>query len=237
MKISRLLLSALSALAIACCLAQPARAAAPIIDWDPAYTWETGATPTNSPPGGEFKLVGTISMFGAPLNFLDATDPSKEFTFYAHGLISQGTTQQGPPSTTLYTTNYSGGTIEVYEDNAPNATFAPYPPNSLVPSTFTDGGAPLLTGYFTSFTSQTNNFTAYNVGNIEGTITWTGGSVFGQLSTSGGGPCPGLFVGGATWNPLVLIPGYIFRHDGKIDLQCPVPVRSSTWGRLKTLYH
>ena len=50
--------------------------------------------------------------------------------------------------------------------------------------------------------------------------------------------CPGLFTGGATWNtsPGVGIPGYLFRHDGKIDLQCPVPTQKSTWGQLKNLY-
>ena len=37
---------------------------------------------------------------------------------------------------------------------------------------------------------------------------------------TGGEPCPGLFTGGLTWRPTggVLIPGYLFRHDGKIDL-------------------
>ena len=43
-----------------------------------------------------------------------------------------------------------------------------------------------------------------------------------------GEPCPGLFTGGLTWRPTgdVLIPGYIFRHDGKIDLNCPVPAEN-----------
>jgi hypothetical protein len=33
-----------------------------------------------------------------------------------------------------------------------------------------------------------------------------------------------------------MIEGYLFRHDGKIDLDCPTPAKSSTWGRLKALY-
>jgi hypothetical protein len=213
-----------------------AHAAGPIIDWDPAYTYEAGATPTNSIPGSEFHLVGTISSFGPPLAFLDASDPTKEFTFYVHGLISQGTTSQGSPSMMFYQTQYSGGTIEIYQDNAPNATFAPNPPNALVPSTFTDGGPPILTGSFTSFLVESNNFTTYDVGNIEGGINWTGGTLYPQLSQGSSQPCPGLFMGGTTWYPGVMFPGYIYRHDGKIDLQCPTPTRSSTWGRLKTLY-
>jgi hypothetical protein len=37
-----------------------------------------------------------------------------------------------------------------------------------------------------------------------------------------------------TWEPSVVPAGYIFRHDGKIDLNCPVPVDVSTWGRIKS---
>lgn len=207
----------------------------PAIDWDPAFTWEFGATPYNSPPGGVFNMVGTISAFGPPLDFLNAGDPSKEYTFYVHGMVSQGTVAAGPPATTIYTTNYTGGTIEIYEDTSPDAVFAPNPPNAQVPSSFTDG-TPILTGNFTSFVVQTNNFTAYMVGNIEGDISWTGGTLKNEMNGADGQPCPGLLTGGATWNPSVLIPGYIFRHDGKIDYQCPVPVHPSTWGSIKAMY-
>lgn len=225
------ILTTLAALALA---ALPARAAGPSIDWDPAYTWETGATATNSPLGGEFKLVGIVSMFDAPFQFLNAGDPTREYTFYVHGLISQGTVAQGPPATTIYTTQYSGGVFELYEDLTPESSFAPNPPNATVPSTYTDGTL-LLSGVFTSFVVQTNNFTAFKVGNIEGQINWTGGTLL-PYTISGGFPCPGLFTGGATWNPNVLIPGYIFRHDGKIDMQCAVSAGRSTWGSLKSLY-
>jgi hypothetical protein len=33
-----------------------------------------------------------------------------------------------------------------------------------------------------------------------------------------------------------MIDGFIFRHQGKLDLDCPTPARRSTWGRVKTLY-
>src|SRR5262249_42675315 len=52
-----------------------ARAGGPSIDWDPAYTWEPGASVSNSPSGGEFKLVGTVSAFDVPFQFLNAGDP------------------------------------------------------------------------------------------------------------------------------------------------------------------
>jgi hypothetical protein len=213
-----------------------ARAAVgPAIDWDPAYTWETGASVTNSPPGGEFKLVGIVSQFGPPLDALHADDPTKEYTFYVHGLISQGTVVAGPPATTFYTTNYTGGTFELYEDLSPESSFDPNPPNLTVPANYIDGTL-LLKGNFTSFTVQSNNFTAFDVGNIEGNIIWTGGTLLALAQGPNPQPCPGLFTGGSTWYPAVLIPGYIYRHDGKIDFQCPVSTTTSTWGSIKALY-
>lgn len=213
--------------------ASPARAIGPIFDWDPAYFWVPG-TFDNQPAGAIMRCVGTISAFGPPLEALNATMPATEYTFFIDGLESQGTVQNG----SFYTTFYNGGTIAMYADATPDAVFAPNPPNPDVPSTFVDGGAPFLTGNFTSLVVQTNSITTFKVGNIEGDIVWTGGTLFGEIAGPGGQPCPGLFTGGATWNtvPGVGIPGYLFRHDGKIDLQCPTPTSKSTWGRLKSLY-
>lgn len=205
------------------------------IDWDPIYTWEPGATPTNSIPGNELRAVGTVSSFDAPFADLDPNDPLKEYTIYMYGFISQGTIAQGPPATTFYTTNYTGGVIEIYEGSPRNSVYTPNPPNADVPSTFTDGTL-ILSGVFTSFYTQTNNFTTFQTGNMEGTITWNGGTLLSRVNDGNGQPCPGLFTGGMTWRTDVLIPGYIFRHDGKIDLNCPVPAESSTWGRIKSSY-
>ncbi len=209
-------------------------ATGPVIDWDPAYFYEAGATPTNSIPGSELKIVGIISAFGPPLDFLDASDPTREYTFYASGLISQGTVPNGPPATTVYTTNYLGGTIQIYEDLTPEASFDPNPPNAGVPGDFQDGTL-LLSGSFTSFLTATNNFTAFQTGNAEGGIVWTGGTLL-PFMESGGLPCPGLLTGGMTWKPSVMIAGYLFRHDGKIDLNCPSDTKATTWGKIKTLY-
>jgi len=217
---------------------RPARAAAPVIDWDPAYFWMPGATFDNMPAGGIMQAVGTISLFGPPLDFLNVTMPATEYTFYMNNLSSQGTTALGPPGTTIYQTAFTGGTIDVYADPTPDAVFAPNPPNPQVPGTFTDVGPPILSGVFTSLLVTTNNFTAFKTGNIEGDIQWTGGTLIDYFKPNGGAACPGLFTGGATWNtaPGVGIPGYLFRHDGKIDLQCPVPTQKSSWGRVKQLY-
>jgi hypothetical protein len=207
----------------------PAFAGGPPIDWDPAYGWQVGATPTNMPPGGEFKMVGIVSAFDVPFGDLNALDPTREYTFYLSGLISNGTVAIGPPATTFYETHFTGGTFELYEDLSPESAFAPFPPDV---STFIDG-TPLLTGAFTSFVVQSNNFTAFQTGNIEGALNWTGGSLLPRAQAGG---CTGLLTGGMTWRSTVVIPGYLFRHDGKMDLQCPTSAHESSWGRIKSLY-
>ena len=207
--------------------------AGPMVDWDPAYFYEPGATFDNSIVNSEMNIVGIISAFGPPLAFLNANDPSKDYTFHVYGLISNGTATIGPPATEFYVTTYTGGTIEIYEGTPRDAVFDPGPPNVNVPSTF-ENGTLLLKGTVSGFYTQTNNFTAYMTGNAEGNITWTGGSLLSYVG--GDNPCPALFTGGVTWLPSVNIAGYLFRHDGKIDYECPTPNRPSTWGRMKALY-
>ncbi len=229
----RVLISLMCAVLVGAALIAPASAGPPM-DWDPMFTWEAGATPTNSPAGGDFFGVGIVSAFGPPFDFLNANDPAKEYTFYLYGLESAGTVVFGPPAQQFYVTDYTGGTFDLYEGTPRNSVFTANPPNVDVPSTFIDGTL-LLRGSFTSFQTQTNNFTAFQVGNLEGEINFTAGSLY-DLTFRGGQPCPGLLTGGATWRSSVLIPGYIFRHDGKLDLNCPVPAEPSSWGKIKAQY-
>jgi hypothetical protein len=221
---------------VACALAAPSHAGL-VIDWDPAYFYSTtpGVTATNAPAGSNLFIVGTVSVFAPPLQFLNANDPTKDYTFYIHGMSSNGTTPTAvPPLGTAYVTTYTVGTIELYEGTPRDAAFDPNPPNANVPSTFTNGTL-LLSGTFYNFYTQTNNFSNFSTGNAEANISWTGGTLLPFMSP-GGHPCPSLFTGGLSWHPGVVIPGYLFRHDGKIDLECPTPARSSTWGKIKALY-
>jgi hypothetical protein len=119
--------------------------------------------------------------------------------------------------------NDTCGTIEVYQDTSPDASFDPNPPNPGVPADFIDGGLPILTGSFTRFVVQSNNFTQFKTGNIEGDIVWTGGTLYNQLTLLGDQPCPGLFTGGSTWNPPLLPAGYLFlrRQDRPTVLTRP----------------
>jgi hypothetical protein len=229
--------AALAVTLVALASVVPAQAA-PAIDWDPLqfYSQIPGQiTPNNSPVGAQLVGVGTVAQFGPPLTFLNANIPTFEYSIYVYGLISQGTIASGPPSNTFYSTNYSGGFIEIREDQTPDAVFAPFPPNAQVPSTYQDGTV-ILSGVFTSFLTQTDNFTPHGVGNAEGDINWTGGTLLPLTADPSGHPCPGLFTGGLTSDPTVVTPGYIWRHAGKIDFNCPTPVKTSTWGGVKATY-
>jgi hypothetical protein len=221
---------------VACALAAPSHAG-PVIDWDPAYFYVTNpaATPFSQPAGTALFIVGTVSVFGPPLNFLNASDPTKDYTFYVYGLTSLGTVPTPvPPLGTAYVSTYTSGTFELYEGTPRDAVFDPNPPNPNVPSTFTNGTL-LLTGTLSSFHVQTNDFSGFNSGNAEGNITWTGGTLLSYV-TKNGTSCPSLFTGGLSWHPGLLIPGYMFVHDGKVDVDCPTPTQSSTWGKIKALY-
>jgi len=218
-------------------LVAPAQAA-PAIDWDPVMFYSAipgQITPNNSPPGAQLIGVGTVSTFGPPFAFLNANMPAFEYTIYVYGLFSAGTTSSGPPAFTFYNTNYVGGLIEIHEDPSPDANFAPNPPNGAVPSTFQDGTI-ILSGSFTSFFTQTDNFSAHGTGNAEGDIVWTGGTLLPLTNDPAGHPCLGLFTGGLVSDPAVVTPGYIWRHDGKIDLNCPTATQTQTWGSIKGTY-
>lgn len=205
--------------------------AGPAIDWDPVFFYGTGITPTNSPLNAVLVGVGTVSNFGPPLEFLNPFIGPNEYTIYVYGLESQGTSA-GP----FYVTNYSNGFIEIREDTTPDASYDANPPNAGVPSDFQDGTL-ILSGNFTSFFTQINGLSTFNTGNAEGVIQWTGGTLL-PYTGPGGEPCPGLFTGGLTYYPPVMAdtPGYVYRHDGKIDFNCPTPTQSGTWGKVKSSY-
>lgn len=221
------------ALALALCTLATTSHAGPVIDWDPAhfYTTNPAATPTSSPVGTQLFIVGTVSAFGPPLTFLNANDPTKDYTFYIYGLTSLGTTATPvPPLGTAYLATYDPGVFELYEGTPRDADFGVNPPNGTVPSTFTDGTL-LLSGTMNNFYTQTSDFSGFQTGNSEGSITWTGGTLLNYVAG-----CPSLFTGGLSWAEGVKPEGYLFRHDGKVDHNCPTPSRTGTWGRLKTLY-
>ena len=71
-------LTTLCAVLVLAAMPRPAHAVGPVIDWDPAFFWMPGATFNNMPAGGIMQAVGTISVFGPPLDFLNATMPAAQ---------------------------------------------------------------------------------------------------------------------------------------------------------------
>jgi hypothetical protein len=127
-------------------------------------------------------------------------------------------------SIVLAARNYSGATVEIYEDPIGGGTAANY----AVPATFTDGTL-ILSGSFDGFLVR-NRFSA-TLGNFIGKVDFTGGTRLGDLVTPQDWP----FGGG--WSRSVTIePGYQENWDGKIDL-APVGVEQDTWQNIKRLYH
>src|SRR5262245_44792766 len=236
LEMRRILLS----IGVALLLSAPAvpAVATPIIDWDPGEYYAPGTTTVyNAPVGDSLWVVGTISAFGGTLAFLNPTIRTYESTFYLSGMSSTGTgTTPFPPYGNIYVTPYAGGTIEIYEDTSPEASFDPNPPNATVPSNFRDGTL-ILSGTVSNMYWQTNDFpTGFQTGISEANILWTGGAYFDKVQRIGGEACPSLFTGGITWRTGLVPVADLSRHDGKIYLECPTPAQNSTWGRLKSLY-
>ncbi len=194
-------------------------------------SWVLGVIDMNSYPsvpyGTDISVVGMVTGLGGPL--ADAARPGYEYTW------------EIPTVTCAATSNWDdfdndrGGVISyfndlqlnVYEDETPDA-------NINHPGTYADGVL-VLTLHFDDF--ELRNFSAqYDFEDIFGACEATGGAWFDRLSVNSTGPS-GNFRG---WYPASgnLEPpfGAIARIAGRIQFDCSVPVRATTWGRLKALY-
>ena len=97
-----------------------------LIKWDEnGFAYETSYNPNTfiSSATSQLVVVGKVSAFCQMLIGLDATDPTKEYTYIFSGLTSAGTV--GPTAiaggSTRWTTNYGSGQFFIYEDNSPDA--------------------------------------------------------------------------------------------------------------------
>jgi hypothetical protein len=206
--------------------AAPAQAATnPIIDWGPdCHGWNPSSDGHESANGDVITVVGVIDLFQDPLDDLDPV--TTEYTVAMVDLVSQGTiTTVIPGFGTFYATDYAGGRITIYESPAADAAFGINPPNATSPSTF-QNGVVILTGYFTSFHTDTS--TLSSTGAYEGNITWDGGTRLADMSGR-----PGLTTGGWAVDFFDSPAGYDFHVDGKIDLDGPTAVERSNWGTIK----
>lgn len=118
---------------------------------------------------------------------------------------------------------YSGGTIQIIEDDATPADFTDA-------SSFSDGIV-ILEGSFTQFTRS--DFGSLQVGN--GSVDWTGGSRIDEIA-----PADRLawaFVVSISNRASVLEPGYDENWNGKVEPGEPiVDADVQTWGQIKRSY-
>jgi len=215
-----------------------------------AFAYETTYNPATfiSSAGSQLNVVGIVSLFDGALDMLDATDPSKEYTFLWTGLTSAGTVGPTPIAggATRWQTTYTGGTFRIYEGtprNAPTSAggMPPSPPNATVPANFTDGTL-ILEG---TIATLVTTITRFSNGTTSGSFrvdpyTFTGpigGTYYTQVAGTscilGGLWCPTGTGNGQCNNAA----GYSAHPNGKWDGPSdPTAVSSSTWGAIKQLY-
>lgn len=211
---------------LATLVAGSARAADPFVDWSTMYQYEPGWVNGVSANGNVASCYGIINDWNGPFAALPFA--GHEYTIVFTGLVSQGTNQTCAGPLCTYNTPYTGGAFAIYDDLGPGtaASWCNF-------GSFTDGSV-LLSGTFNSFFINGSNFST--VGNFEGDVTFTGGTLLGLVSNPG----TGLFTGGTDRRTSLLPTGCTFNYsqllDGKGDLNPPVPTESSSWSNLKALY-
>jgi len=187
------------------------------------FGWETGGI-LPSVMGDE--LVITCSA--------DNVDPAfgvdlgtAELTLHIHDLISAGQVDMGG----YYAINFTGGMMDVYEDQVMNADWGTNPPNGVSPSTFADGSL-FFSGQFTSFTMYFDG--SGSSGSFSGTLDGVGGSIIDQMCTS----CVYTWGGAFTMGASAQIPvGYDLQIDGVFEIDSAVDNEPTSWGSVKALFH
>lgn len=213
----RILLS----IALMSLLATVAGAELPTIHFS-GYLHETG--------GFWFSAAGDTLWLASRITSIDGAgelpyDPAtNEYTLVFVGLISQGEQIDGGVSTI----RYLGGRLEIYEDPSFNSDFLQLPLANEPPASFLDG-ALWLGGAFPEM-----GFTLWRdlgMGAFESDLTPDAGSAqpgFPALLTCGGTMVP-------TYVSTFVEAGYDIAIDGEV-WQEYVPVRSCSFGALKSLY-
>ena len=178
-------------------------------------------------PGSFYQGVGLVPNLFAPLVF---DQVANEYTYHFSGLTPSGQTIVGPFVIIEYA---SPGTLDVYEDprsGGTPGTYGVHPPNATAPPTFTDG-TQILSGRLTNFRFILN--TSNRSGSFESEFEAIGGT---QLSNIPLNNRTGWTFAGATGNATGIPAGYAHQIDGQTFLQEPSRGRSSSWGRVKSLY-
>jgi hypothetical protein len=177
--------------------------------------------------GSGYVSLGEVPVLFAPLVF---NTTANEYTYVISGLTSINRQTVGP----FVIVDYSGGVLDVYEDDRNTGTnfdFGVNPPNATAPPTFVDG-THFLQGALTNFRLVFN--TVDNSGSFEANYQVTGGSQLANVPVS---LRSGWTFAGITANEINMPEGYRHQVDGQVFVEEVVPVRENTsWGALKANY-
>ena len=176
--------------------------------------------------GSGYVGVGDLTGLYAPLVF-DATN--NYYTYIVHGMSVTSVVPFGQH----VAINYTGGTLEIYEDSKSGGTdgvWAPDPPNAQSPGTFTDGSLYLhatLTNF--QFVIDTNTLS----GSYEGDITFDGGAHLGDLPAN---DRSGWTFAGVTSRAANIPHNWYHQVAAESFVQSITVTRRSSWGGIKNLY-
>ncbi len=187
------------------------------------YGWETGGMlPSDA---GDELVITCISDNVDPAFGVDLG--TEELTLHIFGLVSTGQQDMGG----YYVVNYTGGTMEIYEDPAMNADWGINPPNPTSPSTFSDGSL-FFRGSFTSFTMYFD--AAGTSGSFEGNLDGVDGSIINAYCSN----CVYTWGGAFSMGAGAQIPeGYDLQMDGTFEIDSAVDNETTSWGSVKALFN
>ena len=183
-------------------------------------------------------VVGTLELAGPPLEDVVTTEPGTEITYAITGLAYLGSWvwDGGPPGGSLEWGGtfheFSDGYFRLYADDAPDHDFSD-------PSTFQDGDL-LLEARVPSykFWSGAGYPCPQCYPEHFGDVEFTGGLLFHRVSRDGVGYRGNMVQTSFGEAPLdsLLLPGTSYPTHGRLGLSIPVPVRETTWGKIKQLF-
>ena len=204
-------------------LALPVAAAAQYANIDYlGYGWETGGFPPSDP--GDLLVFTGVADGIDPLFGVDLSQ--YEVSFHVYDLVSDGGTAIGGGYTM---TSYTGGMLDIYLDDSPDADWGINPPNATSPSTFTDGVL-FFRGAFLDFTIYMG---PDGSGSYEGHLDGLAGQVLQEICAN----CAYTWGGSFTPDSGAQIPeGYDLQMDGVFQLDQSVGDAATTWSQVKSLY-
>jgi hypothetical protein len=172
--------------------------------------------------GQALELVGRLDpgVAGAPFPM----DPALEYTWSVYGPVVHHV-EGGTPG--LSTRSLTFGILEIRGDPSHNSSFAPFPPNAVVPSAFHDGTVVLL-GVLTGLRIQ----------DVFGIVTASGSVEFGSGASLADLGALRIWTFRAAVSPYdpTIPPGFGASWSLQLDPAAPVGIEPLTWGGIKALY-